>query len=42
MKTGVEKITKVEFYKLGGFSNPALFRKADKRGTWAYYKDTTR
>lgn len=32
------KITKKDFYKLGGFKNSKLFRKADKNGTWKYYK----
>lgn len=42
MRAGVEKITRRQFYALGGFSNPALFRKANKRGAWSYYRDTTR
>lgn len=42
MRNGVQKITKRDFYALGGLSNPALFRKADKRGAWRYYRDTTR
>ena len=41
MRAGVEKITKQEFYNLGGFANPSLFRKADKRGVWSYYQDHT-
>lgn len=31
------RITKREWYKLGGFSNSKLYRKADKRGVWRYY-----
>lgn len=32
------EITKAEFYKLGGFSNPKLFSKeADGHGDWHYY-----
>lgn len=38
MRSGVEKISKREFYALGGFSNPSLFRKADKYGRWQYYR----
>ncbi len=37
MKGAVE-IYKKEFYHLGGFSNPKLFRKQRKSGTWVYYK----
>ena len=32
-----KKITKKEFYKLDGFKNSNLFRKADKNGKWKYY-----
>ena len=38
-RIGVQKISKREFYKLGAFSNPALFRKADKRGRWSHFID---
>jgi len=31
------RITKKEFYRAGGLSNPALFRK-QKNGVWYYYK----
>lgn len=31
------RITKKEFYSRGGFGNPQLYRKADKRGIWKYY-----
>jgi hypothetical protein len=38
MKTGtIIKITKKEFYGLGGFSNPNLFRKHNGKN-WDYYK----
>lgn len=36
MKTGYQKITKKEFYSLGGFSNPNLFRKM-VNGAWQYF-----
>lgn len=32
-----KKITKTEFYALGGFSNPKLVRKAKGAG-WVYYQ----
>ena len=32
-----ERITKTEYYNLGGQANSALFRKTDKRGYWQYY-----
>lgn len=31
------KISKAEFYNLGGFSNPKLFRKMIS-GRWFYYR----
>ena len=31
------RITKREWYALGGLANSKLFRKADKRGHWRYY-----
>ena len=31
------RITKTEWYALGGFANSRLFRKADSRGRWRYY-----
>ena len=40
MKTGREKMTRAAWYVAGGFKNSALFRKADKRGTWSYYRVT--
>lgn len=42
MRNGIQKISKAEWERLGGFRNPALFRKADKRGRWSYFLDTTR
>lgn len=32
------KITKREFYNLGGFSNPELFRKMISN-KWVYYRE---
>lgn len=37
-RVGVERISKRQFYTLGGFKNPALFRKHDGR-SWRYYRD---
>ena len=35
---GYTKITKSEFYRMGGFSNPRLVRVGVVRGKgWAYY-----
>jgi hypothetical protein len=34
---GYKKITKEQFYRLGGFSNPALVR-VTRNGEWAYYQ----
>lgn len=42
MRVGTLRISKRNFYALGGFSNPRLFRKADKRGAWNYYYDNRR
>lgn len=39
MKNGTLKISKREWYDLGGFANSRLFRKADKRGVWSYYRN---
>lgn len=36
-QTRKERITRKEFYELGGFANPALFRKQSKGGAWRYY-----
>lgn len=33
-----ERITKVEFYRLGGFSNSQLFRLQSRGGAWRYYR----
>lgn len=35
---GVERISKRQFYALGGLSHPGLFRKM-RGGAWAYFKD---
>ncbi len=32
------KISKKEYYALGGMANSDLYRKANKRGVWAHYK----
>lgn len=32
-----ERITKREWYGLGGFANPALFRQQSRGGAWRYY-----
>lgn len=40
MRAGVLRVTKREWYDMGGFANPALFRKADSRGYWRYFVDT--
>jgi hypothetical protein len=37
MRTGVKRIRKREWYALGGFANPALFRRMQS-GVWFYYK----
>lgn len=37
MKNGRAKISKREWYKLGGLTNSKLFRKANKAGVWSYY-----
>lgn len=37
MGTRYIKITKKEFYRGGGFSNPNLFRK-QSGNSWAYYQ----
>lgn len=37
-KVRKERITKVEFYELGGFANSALFRKQSRGGAWRYYR----
>lgn len=33
-----ERITKREFYDLGGFANSKLFRKQSRDGAWRYYR----
>jgi hypothetical protein len=37
-----ERITKVEFYRLGGFSNSKLFRQQSRGGAWRYYVNLER
>lgn len=32
-----ERITKVEFYRRGGFANSKLFRQQSRGGAWRYY-----
>lgn len=39
MKSLYKKITKKEWYDLGGFANSTLFRKANRHGVWLYYVD---
>lgn len=33
-----KRITKKEFYDLGGFANSDLFRKQSRGGEWRYYR----
>lgn len=33
-----ERITKKEWYVLGGFTNSDLFRKQSRGGAWRYYR----
>lgn len=33
-----ERITKKEWYALGGFANRDLFRKQSRGGAWRYYR----
>jgi hypothetical protein len=37
-----ERITKVDFYARGGFSNPSLFRLQSRGGAWRYYVNLDR
>lgn len=32
------RITKRQWYELGGFANSRLFRKQSRSGAWAYYQ----
>lgn len=32
------RITKRQWYELGGFANSRLFRKQARNGSWAYYQ----
>lgn len=36
-KVRKERITKAEFYRLGGFKNSGLFRLQTRGGSWRYY-----
>lgn len=38
MRLNAERISKRQFYHMGGFSNPRLFRKMN-RGCWQYFWD---
>lgn len=38
MKNGRERMSKKAWYEAGGFANSALFRKADSRGRWTYWR----
>jgi hypothetical protein len=33
-----ERLTKREWYELGGFANPDLFRRQKKGGAWQYFR----
>lgn len=35
------RITKKKWYQLGGFANPDLYRRADKRGRWMHFMGVT-
>lgn len=37
-QTRKERITKKEWYDLGGFATPGLFRKQSRGGAWRYYR----
>lgn len=37
-----ERITKKEFYDLGGFANSKLFRQQTRGGAWRYYVNLDR
>lgn len=39
MRKNTLKLGKAHWYRLGGFANSALFRKADSRGNWHYFVD---
>lgn len=41
-KVRKERITKVEFYNLGGFANSDLFRQQSRGGAWRYYRSLDR
>lgn len=33
-----ERLTKAQWYTLGGLAKPGLFRKQSKGGAWRYYR----
>lgn len=37
MRVGSERVTKREWYALGGLANSKLWRRADRKGIWRYY-----
>ena len=37
MRTGTMRISKREWYALGGFANSRLWRRQRKNGAWVYY-----
>lgn len=37
-RTRKERLSKAEWYELGGFANSALFRKQSKGGAWHYFR----
>lgn len=42
LKMGTKRITKKEFYAMGGFANPSLYRKQyENSDEWVYYQDQT-
>lgn len=38
MRNGHLKISKAEWSRLGGLANSDLYRKADRRGVWSYFR----
>lgn len=41
-KVRKERLTKREWYDLGGFANSALFRQQSRGGAWRYYRNLDR
>lgn len=37
-KVRKERMTKIEWYALGGENNPVLFRQQSRGGAWRYYR----